>query len=491
MTSGNCLVLGMLLLCVGSVAGGQARPKYEPLNIPGKPKFPVPEATLLQIRDDQDVEKIRAHAWRLFAGLTNTRSGQPIWESWYTKCDVGLTFLGCPPLNPGDKSNEHRLIQGLELPVQTLLEFEQSINLPLPNPLVDFQKNEASSSTIATFMTKFLEHPEFAAVLFNQPAATHIRKKMLNNSKVLQVRQRLAAHSVRAEQEIPPFPNDTVVLKTAWELVHLVDGYLTTPVSVWDPDRQASWQTVQDKQLGNSSDWGKLVRIDTTPGKRCADRDYDGVGGQGPIAPLDCFYAFQIDKDSPSWNLINQIGVFRVPPESPGTYYLVLMAIHVITKETHDWVWATFWWYNRPSNREFGPDAAARRILGGNKWRHFLMNATLSRVTPLEFPPKSGEPKICFNPYLEETQPNGMVSNCIQCHERAVYSRDKSKIAQGIKLGLPWRDGTPANGTAPNPHYFDDALQTDFMWSIAMAQDTEFHDFLRQVYAQLQALQSQ
>jgi hypothetical protein len=488
--SGKVLVLWIFLLCAGSVVGGQATSKYKPLRIPGRHTFPVSEAALLKIRDDQDVKKMREHAWELFAGLTNTRSGRPIWPTWYNKCDVGLASLGCPKLALGDTSDQHRLIQSLELSAQALLELEQSIDQVSSNALVESPKRDAQSTVLRTFLTKLIEHQEFASVWFNRPAARHISREMLNNPSVLDgiYGKRLALHSFKSEREIPPFPNRAVVLKTAWELVHLDSAYLTTPVSVWDPDRQASMQTVQDRKLSNSSDWGKRVKIDTTPGKKCADKDYDGNGGQDPVVPLDCFYAFPIDKDSPSWELINQVGAFHVPPEASGKYYLVLMAVHVITKETPDWVWATFWWHNHSSNPEYGLDRPPRQILKGNKWRHFLMNATLSRVTPSEAPPQSGGPKICFNPYLEETQANGMVSNCIQCHRRAAYSRDRDKIGQGTSLGLSWRDGTPANGIAPNPHYFDDALQTDFMWSIAIAQDTKFRDFLTQFYTQMQAL---
>jgi mono/diheme cytochrome c family protein len=120
-----------------------------------------------------------------------------------------------------------------------------------------------------------------------------------------------------------------------------------------------------------------------------------------------------------------------------------------------------------------------------------LMNTALSRVTPLEPPPQSGGPKICFNPFLEETQFNGVVSNCIQCHRRAAYNPETDKITEGKDLGLTWRDGkTPANGTQPNPHYFDDALRTDYIWSISTAQDTELRDFVMQLNTFLQTMSS-
>ena len=461
------------LFCVAS-AVGQANPNYRALTIPGE--FPKPEAVLLQIRDEQDVQKMREHAWSLFAGLTKLKDSRPLWATWYTKCDVGLQDPACPQLPRTDLVIEHKLIRGLEFSGQALLQLEQTMEEPAGM--------DTRGTALSTFIKDFSNHPEFAAVLFNRPAAKHIVETGLNDANELanlsSARQQL--HSFKREQEVPPFPNDAVVLKTAWQLVEVRKNDVTSPVWLWDSDPDML-QTNPNDPLPNSSYWGKPLVIDLRQGRKCADIDYDKV------APLDCFYAIPIDADTDieAWKLMKLVGDLGYFIPHQGKYYLVLMAMHVITKETADWTWTTFWWHSRFHDPTFGSCCPGPKKLTGNQWRHFLMNTTLSRVTPLETPPQLAGPKVCFNPYLEEVQPNGRVSNCMQCHRRAVYG-PKGKVKEGQALGGTWRDGTtPASGVRPDPHYFDDSLRTDYIWSIGVAQDQDFKNTIRALRIALDA----
>lgn len=56
------------------------------------------------------------------------------------------------------------------------------------------------------------------------------------------------------------------------------------------------------------------------------------------------------------------------------------------------------------------------------------MDTTLSMYTPTE---SDGKEKICFNPYLEAGQENGVSSNCINCHSRSTYP--------ALPPAAPWR----------------------------------------------------
>jgi hypothetical protein len=476
MSAGKCLAVW--ILCFGSVVG-QVKPKYMPLRIPGKHKFPVSEAALLQMRDDQNDIETREHAWNLFAGLTRPAGSVAVWQTWYNKCDVHLALAQCPTR---DNSAQNHMIRSLELSPQSLLEFRQLIGQTPPTALTDLSEK---TQILQTFFSDYLDHPELASVWFNRPAANHILDSLLYESNVLNgiYCKRRMSHSFKSEQEVPPFPVGSVVLKMGWELVRLDKGDLTTPLSLWNPDKLAELQAKPGPGLSNSIDWGKVVRINTRAGL-CEDKDYDA------IVPLDCFFAFPVDKKWACSDLVQRVGPIVSCPMTVGKYFLVLVAIHVITKEIPDWVWATFWWHNHRNDTVYAAGRPDSTVLRGNKWRHFLMNTALSRVTPLEPPPKSG-PKLCFNPFLEETQFNGVVSNCIQCHRRAAYNPETDKITEGKDLGLTWRDGkTPANGTQPNPHYFDDALRTDYIWSISTAQDTELRDFVMQLNTFLQTMSS-
>ena len=61
--------------------------------------------------------------------------------------------------------------------------------------------------------------------------------------------------------------------------------------------------------------------------------------------------------------------------------YAVFAGTHLTTKEIDDWVWATFWWHDRPDAGSFGADrpATVRGV-----WRNYLMNASFDLNLPRE-----------------------------------------------------------------------------------------------------------
>jgi mono/diheme cytochrome c family protein len=133
----------------------------------------------------------------------------------------------------------------------------------------------------------------------------------------------------------------------------------------------------------------------------------------------------------------------------PGDW-LVLLALHVTTKEIPDWVWATYWWHDRP---EAGPFAAGRPATLAGPWRNYLLDISYSSDTPRE---ADGAPNIAFNPYVE-VFPAGTRSNCAACHQGAVWT------PSGAPPFLPVRRGARA---ADDP-LFRTGTRLDFMWSIA------------------------
>jgi hypothetical protein len=117
------------------------------------------------------------------------------------------------------------------------------------------------------------------------------------------------------------------------------------------------------------------------------------------------------------------------------------------------------------------------------------MDTTLSGSTPLEL--DYGH-KICFNRFLEAEMADGMNSNCIQCHKRAVYSPHDQfkKMFCGYRIDLDTRCTDTALGTLPQcgtfvaqsckqgttdyyTGYYKEVLQTDFLWTITQAQNED------------------
>jgi hypothetical protein len=437
------------------------RSPYQALRLPSPQKFPTRQELLLQYRDGQDVKKIREHAWDLFAGLTRD---SPVWETWFTKCEVHLETQKCPKLI--DQSNRHRLFRGFEIPVQFI--HELVLTPKAPGRLVAPGASSDPLPQVFGFAKDFGEHPQFASVLYNREAANHILHNKLYSKSVLDElnNARLSSQAPDAEREIPSFPAGSVVLKTAWQVVYERKGNHTGPLYVWDPEIGKAMQAVGKDQAKDPSQFGSSVTIDTTPGRRCNDVDYRD------LVPLSCFYYYKIKSKQDLKSLPTSLAIFAGsdPPAAENAYF-VLVAVHVTTKETPDWVWATFWWSNRATQ---GPFAFYRPSGLQGEWRHFLMDTTLSEETPHD---SDGGNKICFNPYLEAKFNNGIVSNCIQCHKRAIYPGKNN----GYALGLPWRDGNAANEVPPDPHYYEGSVRTDFLWSITTPQNPDFTKFLNQL----------
>jgi hypothetical protein len=119
--------------------------------------------------------------------------------------------------------------------------------------------------------------------------------------------------------------------------------------------------------------------------------------------------------------------------------HVALVAAHVTTKEIPDWTWQTYWWHDAPDVGRFAADRPAE--LHGVA-ASYLMDATYTTDAP------------CFNPWLEARFPDGVASNCVTCHQRAVV---------GAEDYLPVTHGR----LRTDDPYFRGHLATDFLWSVA------------------------
>ena len=155
--------------------------------------------------------------------------------------------------------------------------------------------------------------------------------------------------------------------------------------------------------------------------------------------------------------------------------YIVLLGMHVTTKEMDDWTFQTFWWMPSPHTAPFGGD---RPATVRPPFDNYQMCTAYSTVSP---PGPAGALPVCFNPYLETDlgptkaytmdgksfPPNPMAgtrSNCMNCHRRAAYPAFDPKAPAAADFGHVYNDGY----RSPNDPYFARLLKTDFMWSIAL-----------------------
>lgn len=123
-----------------------------------------------------------------------------------------------------------------------------------------------------------------------------------------------------------------------------------------------------------------------------------------------------------------------VPAEKQKTYYTAkyggkpygLISLHIITKDTPNWFWATFHHKDAPENKFEDPNAPPPPdLVKGTIWENYELGGTQT-----DFVSPTGKPSILSDHYVEF---GFQKSSCITCHAFATAARD---------------EGTPLNGLA-------------------------------------------
>lgn len=386
----------VLVMCFGmttSVVGQDTVDAYT--GIPPGFDFPADEAELEAIRASENVELQRKHVWNLWAGINqSTPNGGPVWETWFPKAD---TFSQVE--DDGLESAPNRKFPKFEQPVQ----------------LKDLRQTGLEA----------VGQSSFSFVLFNKEGHDHVRtNKLYLRSTLDQLNADFPASTEPADRDIADFKAEAVTLKVVWQLVKK-DGI--TPLPIWDFDANPN-----SVNANPESTWKRAVGVD--PSRETIPPDE--VQNNRHIVPVSAFYHVKLTQQQAQ----------SIGGASAGDF-MVLVGMHVTTKEIDDWVWATFWWHDRPDS---GPFAMGRIDKVKDVWRNYLMDVAYDMDTPREF---DGTPNACMNPWLEAGFMNGLQSNCMTCHQRSVWPRvDFRPITRGAM--------------DPNDDFFKDKLQLDFLWSI-------------------------
>ena len=216
-----------------------------------------------------------------------------------------------------------------------------------------------------------------------------------------------------------------------WYPVHATG---LTVMPIWDGD------PADDDAAGNPDrSWRRVVAVDPSrarvPDDETAAVTLEDRSFIAHVVPLSAFIHRELATD-------DELATARIASRDDSLErgdHVVLVAVHLTTKEIPDWTWETYWWHDRPDDGAF---AAGRPPAIRGAAASYVMDATFSTDKP------------CFNPWLEARFPNGLHSNCVTCHQRAVIgAADYLPVTRG-RL----RDDDP---------YFAGHPPTDFVWSIA------------------------
>ncbi len=355
--------------------------------------FPADNATLERFRKTENVAEMRRHAWLLWAGINqDAHSGGPVWETWYPADFV---------FRPDD-------------PTEATATPRRRIRFEPPRQHLDKNAPEAAGQSV------------LSVVLFSKESLEHIRSNKLHLQSTLeQLNTGFPAGTPLPDRKILDFPREGVTLKLVWQLVKQT-GLTEQPIWDFEP-------IPPNNQVNPPSTWKRKVLID--PSREVIPANETQGGSH--VVPLDSFY--HIKLDTPALVASARGAVLND--------YAVMVCMHLTTKEIDDWVWATFWWHDRPDN---GPFAADRHHDVAGVFRNYLMDVSYDSNTPREF---DGSPNACMNPWLEARFPSGMSSNCMTCHQRATWP---------LVDFLPVTRGS----LAPTDPFFGNKTKLDFLWSI-------------------------
>ena len=468
MKSAHLFFYSLLLLVVLSCqdkSEGPADDPSEPNTYPfsaapfpntGIPGFQFPEDsnTINNWVADGDFDKIYQHAWGIWTGLTMETDqkidGQAlrVFETWPTPSEIVQAIhdeeqgkLG--PINqisPGRSKLEQARQFG----------HAQTAGADLgPDTDIAVSVNYSSAATRFAFDQKIFKYT--------------VLHQLVNDGN----------------PRIPNFPDSAITTKPTFKVISadkLEDGrYFEFPVWPGPPSTAVGFP---------EGDWNTCVYVDLQ-NQASGDGSVDSLCQGRTDANtynLNDFIHFSLTAADTAY-INTEFGLNTVPGD-----HVILVCMHVGTREITRWTWQTFWWSANPDAPHAPSNQAivdARPVQLQDAPRHYAMATAYQMVIPAQ-PETGGESKgqvlYAFNPYLEAGfTPNvfelnavvqdgstqiennvGVRTNCMSCHILANF--DPEQYQTVIYSGDQYID--------MRSNIFDGRLTLDFAWSIQGNIDT-------------------
>jgi len=463
-------ILFACVACFALVGPAAAQPdRFVYQDLPRSAGVPAPSFQLLGSVLGGDEAAVRRHAWDLWAGLSSPSDsfvdGQrlPVFQTWYSIPEV---------YNKLGRAGVDRRTFRHPLTVATQSAIANGRRGGAPAGLMSFVKLNRSAAG------------------FIWDNGYHLRPTL---SALAEKFDR--ADTAVPERSIKPLPPDAVALKLVYWLVKDAGSPQSerglTALPIWDP----AYPPPPDGVPPMHTTWQKAVAVDPAGRHREGDLVQVNVNGTrakpnlvwAPVVSMKRFHAHRLTSAE---DVVDARVYMDMMSSAAGEQerfvtnagqvpelgdYVILLAMHVTTKEIDDWTFQTFWWSPTPHVAPFGHDRPASVRA---PFDNYAMCTAYSTVSPRG---PGGALPVCFNPFLETdlgpTKPytmNGKTypadpmagtrSNCQNCHRRAAYPAFDPKAPAFADFGHVYNDGY----RAPNDPYFARLVQTDFLWSIAL-----------------------
>jgi hypothetical protein len=432
------IVFAVVLLALASGRASFAQTiTPEPIAL-GPSDFPLPTDLLERQIAANDTAALRQHAWKIWTGMiadsTQSFQGQklPIWETWLSEQEAfaGATLAlsnGPRTLLPFSRPSQfrHQVQNGAQPSLQAAANAEG----PPLFAVVKFSPDQAG----------FVE-AQHATPPAGGPTVSYTRTADLNRLNAYFDQQGTAT----AARKIVDFPVKAIGLKA---ILYPVKGDRLTAIPLWGGPQDST-----DPDHPRLDTWNQCIAVDASNTQSgTTDIDCFGKTVKAAIVPRSSFYSRLLDAAGAE-QASKALGLSGAASLVAGDY-VVLVGMHITTKEIPNWTWQTLWWQNGRSQIPGSVDGMPDETKVKGFWRNYAMCTADSMVVPSTDP--KGKPTLCYNPYLETALPDGIHSNCMSCHARASFP------------GVPYPETYIPNGWIDfSDPIFAKQTQTDFVWAI-------------------------
>jgi hypothetical protein len=370
-----------------------------------------------------DNKAITTHAWELWGALTTITDQQhngqkvPIYETWWS-----IQEALAPPATLRASIRRSRRVLHLESPKQ-------------------FKSMKAAATAAATRGARPASSL-FSTVKYNDSIKKLIDSRKYNDGKELaRINDGWGASKAIADRKLQDFDNDAVMLKPVYRLI---PAKAASILPYWAGPSNSTNPSVPDPTTWTK----KMVVIPPDLNVQASRFALQDANEFLPAVPLNAFYYIKLSKDDAA----------ALGSKAHEGDYVILVGMHVSSREIDNWTWQTFWWsLDKPELL----DAAKKRVAA--PFDHYQVAVGYSFTTAPNNP--DSLTLTCFNPYLEagfsDTDfvytpgQRGIESNCMSCHRTAAWPGPDQRYA--------------GNGVIDpgNPLIFGGKTKTDFLWGIA------------------------
>ncbi len=490
---------------------------------PTSDNYPISEDTLESWMTKREGHKMRKHGWELFSGLmgmAKSKTGDDVWlyRTWPTATQAFAPDSLQLTLN----QQAHQMGTAAQrmgfLDANEKLGMSEQANITPPGYRVPgFVCEELGLDSSAAYGCKVpangceLQNNGdvlIGGVIYNEPAYKHIRDNALYDFSNL-ANKWITNHTEPdwAKREIPEFPEESFVLKPMlWPVKQT--GYTPLPIfplncydgssgcdtiggkvvysgfeekRVWNTGVAITTAAVEKGTTIPSIDFLYDVYTDASYGTKIPKITYDNP----EVHNIDEFYGYQIDSatwvnmDCVDRALINQAAYWAYGEPFQAGDYVVMVAMHIITKEKPSWTFQSIWWDNTAagskSNKYNDMRSSVSSPNNPTAFNSYLMATTYG----MNKKPNQGNPKewpVAYNPFIELAAAHPIETNCINCHQRGAFPKTtaqrkalKAMMMEHYASYALDGDGFPSMLDTFNfdNEVMDSLLIMDYQWAIS------------------------